>query len=174
MSSPSTKPIAGTGAILFKITLPTFNKQEGRGDPKRRYTARYIGSMVADDVHRTLLYCGIFGYPADKKSPNGKLRLLYEAAPMSFIIAQAAGMALTGKNRIMDLKPQSVHKRVPCILGSPLYVKECRRYYEANNDPELKKGSLQTQTPWNTKKHNARTPQSYSVLYREEYSHDKT
>jgi fructose-1,6-bisphosphatase I len=70
--------------------------QQGRGDTGKRYTARYVGSMVAD-VHRTLLYGGIFGYPADKKNPNGKLRLLYEAAPMSFLLEQAGGLALTGK-----------------------------------------------------------------------------
>lgn len=70
--------------------------------------------MVAD-VHRTLQYGGIFGYPADRTSPNGKLRLLYEAAPMSFLIEQAGGLALTGKNRIMDIPPTSVHQRVPCI-----------------------------------------------------------
>ena len=92
--------------------------QQGRGDTKSRYTSRYIGSMVAD-VHRTLLYGGIFGYPSDKKNRDGKLRLLYEAAPMSFLLEQAGGMALTGKNRIMDLIPKHVHQRVPCILGSP-------------------------------------------------------
>mmetsp|Transcript_25281 Transcript_25281/g.41988 ORF Transcript_25281/g.41988 Transcript_25281/m.41988 type:complete len:175 (+) Transcript_25281:1127-1651(+) len=110
--------------------------QQGLGDTNRRYTARYIGSMVAD-IHRTLLYGGIFGYPADKKNPDGKLRLLYEAAPMSFLVEQAGGLALTGNNQIMDLEPQSVHQRVPCILGSPADVSELRRYYEASDDPEL-------------------------------------
>jgi fructose-1,6-bisphosphatase I len=110
--------------------------QQGRGDAGKRYSSRYIGSMVAD-VHRTLLYGGIFGYPADKKNPDGKLRLLYEAAPMSFLMEQAGGLALTGKTRIMDLLPQSVHQRVPCILGSRDDVAECRRYYEASTDPEL-------------------------------------
>jgi len=110
--------------------------QKGLGDTKSRYTSRYIGSMVAD-VHRTLLYGGIFGYPSDKKNRDGKLRLLYEAAPMSFLVEQAGGLALTGKNRIMDIIPQSVHQRVPCILGSPDDVSELRRYYESSNDPEL-------------------------------------
>jgi fructose-1,6-bisphosphatase I len=110
--------------------------QQGRGDTKKRYTARYIGSMVGD-VHRTLLYGGIFGYPASKKNPDGKLRLIYEAAPMSFLIEQAGGLALTGKNRIMDIKPRNVHQRVPCILGSPADVSELRRYYDASDDPEL-------------------------------------
>jgi len=110
--------------------------QQGRGDTKTKYTSRYIGSMVAD-VHRTLLYGGIFGYPADKKNPDGKLRLLYEAAPMSFLVEQAGGLATSGKNRILDIPPQQVHQRVPCILGSPEDVKEIRRYYEATTDPEL-------------------------------------
>ncbi|CAM9261000.1 unnamed protein product [Chrysoparadoxa australica] len=110
--------------------------QQARGDTKTKYSSRYIGSMVAD-VHRTLQYGGIFGYPADKKNPDGKLRLLYEAAPMSFLMEQAGGLALTGKNRIMDLNPQQVHQRVPCILGSPEDVGELRRYYEASDDPEL-------------------------------------
>jgi|EP00953_Heterococcus_sp_UTEX-ZZ885_P033758 fructose-1,6-bisphosphatase I len=57
---------------------------------------------------RTLLYGGIFGYPGDKKNPNGKLRLLYEAAPMSFIVEQAGGKSTTGKQRIMDIHPEAV------------------------------------------------------------------
>jgi len=110
--------------------------QQGLGDTKSKYSSRYIGSMVAD-VHRTLQYGGIFGYPADKKNPDGKLRLLYEAAPMSFLIEQAGGLALTGKNRIMDIPPTSVHQRVPCILGSREDVLELRRYYQESQDVEL-------------------------------------
>lgn len=104
--------------------------QQGLCESGKKYTARYVGSMVAD-VHRTLLYGGIFGYPADSKNKNGKLRLLYEAAPMAYLVEQAGGLALTGKTRIMDLIPQSVHQRVPVILGSPADVRECREYYEA-------------------------------------------
>eukprot|EP00532_Pseudo-nitzschia_australis_P001779 CAMPEP_0168185456 /NCGR_PEP_ID=MMETSP0139_2-20121125/13856_1 /TAXON_ID=44445 /ORGANISM="Pseudo-nitzschia australis, Strain 10249 10 AB" /LENGTH=489 /DNA_ID=CAMNT_0008107293 /DNA_START=67 /DNA_END=1536 /DNA_ORIENTATION=- len=110
--------------------------QKGLGDMKSRYSSRYIGSMVGD-VHRTLQYGGIFGYPADKRNPDGKLRLLYEAAPMAFILEQAGGLALTGKNRIMDIPPTSVHQRVPCILGSREDVLEMRRYYVESDDPEL-------------------------------------
>lgn len=84
---------------------------------KKPYTARYIGSMVAD-VHRTILYGGIFCYPADSKSKNGKLRFLYEAAPMAFIIEQAGGVATTGEGRILDVTPQKLHQRVPVFLGS--------------------------------------------------------
>jgi hypothetical protein len=107
-----------------------------QGDTKSRYSSRYIGSMVAD-VHRTLQYGGIFGYPADKKNPDGKLRLLYEAAPMAFLVEQAGGLALTGKHRIAGIPPISVHQRVPCILGSREDVLELRRYYVESQDPEL-------------------------------------
>eukprot|EP00537_Pseudo-nitzschia_pungens_P002325 CAMPEP_0172368332 /NCGR_PEP_ID=MMETSP1060-20121228/26435_1 /TAXON_ID=37318 /ORGANISM="Pseudo-nitzschia pungens, Strain cf. cingulata" /LENGTH=496 /DNA_ID=CAMNT_0013092881 /DNA_START=114 /DNA_END=1604 /DNA_ORIENTATION=- len=110
--------------------------QKGLGDTKSRYSSRYIGSMVGD-VHRTLQYGGIFGYPADIKNPDGKLRLLYEAAPMAFLVEQAGGLALTGKNRIMDIPPTNVHQRVPCILGSREDVLEMRRYYVESKDPEL-------------------------------------
>mmetsp|Transcript_6220 Transcript_6220/g.15038 ORF Transcript_6220/g.15038 Transcript_6220/m.15038 type:complete len:354 (+) Transcript_6220:551-1612(+) len=110
--------------------------QQGLGESESRYSSRYIGSMVGD-VHRTLQYGGIFGYPADKRNPNGKLRLLYEAAPMAFLLEQAGGLALTGKNRIMDIPPTDVHQRVPCILGSRDDVLEMRRYYAESSDPEL-------------------------------------
>ena len=81
------------------------------------YTLRYIGSMVAD-VHRTLIKGGMFGYPADKKNTNGKLRLLYEASPMGYIIEKAGGMATTGKENILDVKPTDIHQRTPVFLGS--------------------------------------------------------
>ena len=86
----------------------------------RPYSLRYIGSLVAD-FHRNLLYGGIFLYPADYKDPNkpkGKLRLLYEASPMAFIVEQAGGMATTGKENIMDIVPTELHQKVPLILGS--------------------------------------------------------
>jgi fructose-1,6-bisphosphatase I len=85
------------------------------------YSARYVGSMVAD-VHRTLIYGGIFCYPADKKSPNGKLRLLYEVNPMSFLIEQAGGTAISvsgdgAVTRALDIVPKSIHERQPVYLG---------------------------------------------------------
>ncbi|CAI5494947.1 unnamed protein product [Closterium sp. Naga37s-1] len=79
---------------------------------------RYIGSMVAD-VHRTLLYGGIFLYPADKKSPNGKLRVLYEVFPMSFLVEQAGGQAFTGKQRAMDLIPTKIHDSHCFVIAIP-------------------------------------------------------
>lgn len=95
----------------------------GTGKLGQRYTSRYVGSMVAD-VHRTLLYGGVFGYPADTKNVNGKLRLLYEAAPMSFLIEQAGGLSTTGRERIMDIYPENVHQRVPLVMGSKNEVQE--------------------------------------------------
>uniref|UniRef100_A0A9J7Y7P0 Fructose-1,6-bisphosphatase 1 n=1 Tax=Cyprinus carpio carpio TaxID=630221 RepID=A0A9J7Y7P0_CYPCA len=85
--------------------------------------ARYVGSMVAD-VHRTLVYGGIFLYPANVKSPKGKLRLLYECNPMAFIMEQAGGMATTGTTNILDIQPESLHQRVPVVMGSPDDVQE--------------------------------------------------
>ncbi|MBP9113399.1 MAG: class 1 fructose-bisphosphatase [Polyangiaceae bacterium] len=81
------------------------------------YGHRYVGSMVAD-AHRTLMKGGIFAYPADTKSPSGKLRLLYEANPMAFIFEQAGGLATTGADRILDLVPKEIHQRTPVVLGS--------------------------------------------------------
>jgi len=83
----------------------------------RPYSSRYIGSMVAD-IHRNLLYGGIFMYPADSRNPNGKLRLMYECNPMAFIIEQAGGRATDGKQRILDIKPEKLHQRVPIFIGS--------------------------------------------------------
>lgn len=83
----------------------------------RPYSHRYVGSLVAD-AHRTLLRGGIFAYPADLKTPNGKLRLLYEANPFAFIFEAAGGKATTGRQRVLDVQPNALHMRVPLILGS--------------------------------------------------------
>jgi fructose-1,6-bisphosphatase I len=83
----------------------------------RPYSARYIGSLVAD-FHRNLLKGGIFIYPQTASAPNGKLRLLYECNPIAFIAEQAGGYATNGLNRILDIKPTSVHQRVPFYTGS--------------------------------------------------------
>ena len=87
------------------------------GEETDSYSSRYIGSLVAD-FHRTLLKGGIFLYPADSKSPNGKLRLLYEAAPMAMISEQAGGGASDGETRILDLVPEDIHQRTPLYIGS--------------------------------------------------------
>lgn len=84
----------------------------------RPYGLRYIGSLVAD-VHRTLLYGGVFLYPGAVKKPEGKLRLLYEAAPLAMVIEHAGGKATNGKIRILDIQPHDLHQRTPLIIGSP-------------------------------------------------------
>lgn len=107
-------------------------KQEIPEENKKAYSLRYIGSMVAD-VHRTLLYGGVFLYPADIKSKRGKLRLLYEANPMSFVIEQAGGKATDGRgNRLLDIQPAELHQRTPLVVGSPKNVDEVERFLNGN------------------------------------------
>lgn len=104
-------------------------KETDPGTGKPSYSSRYIGSMVAD-VHRTLLYGGIFAYPADQKSRKGKLRLFYECFPMSFLMEHAGGKALANdKQRILDLQPQSIHDRSAIILGSPENIDEFAAFF---------------------------------------------
>jgi len=98
------------------------------------YAARYVGSMVSD-VHRTLLYGGIFIYPADKKSPKGKLRVLYEGFPMAMITEQAKGVASTGLfkgkiGRILEVMPEHIHDRCPIIMGCSRDVNKVLSLYE--------------------------------------------
>ena len=101
----------------------------------RPYSLRYIGSLVAD-FHRNLLKGGIFLYPG----PKGKLRLLYEAAPLAMVVEQAGGTASTGRQRILDIVPNSLHQRVPLIIGSTedvrLYEKFCREASAATKGVE--------------------------------------
>ncbi len=98
-----------------------------RSEPGRSaYGLRYIGAMVAD-FHRTLLKGGIFAYPGDEKNPNGKLRLLYEASPLSFIAEAAGGAASDGTRRILDIEPDKLHQRTPLFIGSKHDVEEALR-----------------------------------------------
>lgn len=93
----------------------------------RPYSARYVGSLVAD-FHRNLLYGGLFMYPGDKKNPNGKLRLLYEANPLAMIVEQAGGRASNGKERILDIAPLDLHQKTPLFIGSEEDVIEVEKY----------------------------------------------
>ena len=97
----------------------------------RDYTARYVGSLVAD-FHRNLLKGGIFLYPADKKSKSGKLRLLYEANPLAFIAEQAGGKASNGSRRVMEVVPAELHQRTSLIIGSRLDVEEAESCWSAS------------------------------------------
>jgi fructose-1,6-bisphosphatase I len=101
--------------------------QEEDKASNRPYSSRYIGSMVAD-IHRNLLYGGIFMYPADSRSPNGKLRLQYECNPMAFIVEQAGGRATNGKQRILEIQPEKLHQRVPIFIGSEEDVKVVEKF----------------------------------------------
>lgn len=86
-------------------------------ETSRPYSARYIGSLIAD-FHRNLLKGGIFIYPPTAKAPNGKLRLMYECNPMAFIMEQAGGKASTGERRVLEVIPEKLHQRVPLFIGS--------------------------------------------------------
>lgn len=96
-------------------------------ETSRPYSHRYIGSMVAD-LHRTLIKGGIFMYPADKKNVNGKLRLLYECNPMSFIVEKAGGIGSNGSDPILDLQPTELHQRVPIFIGSKNMVEHVKEF----------------------------------------------
>jgi len=111
------------GLKKYMDSLKTGGKEEGKP-----YSARYIGSLVGD-FHRTLLYGGIYGYPGDSKNPNGKLRLLYECAPMSMIAEQAGGKGSTGKDRVLDIVPEKVHQRVPFFVGSKKEVEYLESHF---------------------------------------------
>ena len=91
------------------------------GKNNKPFSARYVGSMVAD-VHRTLLYGGLFMYPGDRKHPRGKLRLLYEAAPMAMFMKHAGGRATDGTRDILSIQPTDIHEKTPLYLGSPEYM----------------------------------------------------
>ncbi len=101
--------------------------QEEDKETDRPYSSRYIGSMVAD-IHRNLLYGGIFMYPADSRHPNGKLRLMYECNPMAFLIESAGGRATDGRQRILEIKPEKLHQRVPIFIGSEEDVKIVEKF----------------------------------------------
>lgn len=91
------------------------------------YSSRYIGSLVAD-FHRNLLYGGIFMYPADHNNPNGKLRYLFEAAPLAYLAEQAGGGASNGHGRILEAVPDELHMRTPLYIGSRLDVAEAEGF----------------------------------------------
>jgi fructose-1,6-bisphosphatase I len=103
---------------------------QGEEGNARSLSLRYVGSMVAD-VHRTLFGGGVFYYPADTKDPkkpHGKLRLLYEAMPMSYVIEQAGGYGSTGRGPILDVTPKSLHERTPVFVGSREVVAKAEEF----------------------------------------------
>ena len=98
----------------------------------RPYSARYVGSLVAD-FHRNLLYGGILLYPPSVRSPRGKLRVLCEAAPLAFVAEQAGGAASDGLRRIMEITPTGLHDRTPLVLGSTEDVRECEQFIQGRH-----------------------------------------
>jgi fructose-1,6-bisphosphatase I len=116
---------ANTSAYIDKL-----KEMDHAGE--RSYSLRYIGSLVAD-FHRNLIQGGVFVYPKDKKStdkPDGKLRLLYEAAPLALVVEEAGGQAVTDDGRnILDIEPTDLHQRVPLIIGSDDEVELAKKYF---------------------------------------------
>ncbi len=105
----------------------------GKEGPRGKdFNMRWVGSMVAD-VHRILTRGGIFLYPWDRREPGkpGKLRLMYEANPMAWLVEQAGGAATNGRQRILDIQPGQLHERVSVFLGSKHEVERVTSYYEA-------------------------------------------
>ena len=98
-------------------------RDKKNADGKRKYTGRYIGSLVAD-FHRNLLKGGIYVYPATGEAPNGKLRLVYECIPMAYLISQASGYATNGSRDILELTPIELHQKAPLYLGSKVMMDE--------------------------------------------------
>jgi fructose-1,6-bisphosphatase I len=98
----------------YRRVVATLKGVDGQGNGKN---ARYIGSLVAD-FHRNLVAGGVFLYPGDPNSPHGKLRLLYECAPLAYIAEQAGGAASDGVRPILDIVPTSLHQRTPLVIGS--------------------------------------------------------
>jgi len=101
------------------------------GSRGKNFNMRWIAAMVGD-IHRVLCRGGLFTYPADNKNPEKpyKLRLMYEANPMGFLIEQAGGLAMTSQGRIMDIEPSDIHQRVEVIMGSKNEVEACLSYYK--------------------------------------------
>ena len=110
-----------------------YSANEGNYSQWDEGVKRYVGSLVAD-FHRNLLYGGIYMYPGDRKNPNGKLRLLYEAAPLAYVAEQAGGAASDGQRRIMDVPPSTLHQRTPLYIGSPENVAEAEAFVQGRHD----------------------------------------
>jgi fructose-1,6-bisphosphatase I len=116
-------------ANTFPRPYQEYLKRLRSGETGRKYTSRYIGSMVAD-FHRTLIKGGVFLYPPTAAQRGGKLRLLYEANPIAFIAEQAGGMAIDGERRILEIQPESIHQRTPVLIGSKAEIEEFQRCRE--------------------------------------------
>ena len=114
-----------------EATKSIMRQYRGLEGDRKPLNVRYVGSLVAD-FHRNLLGGGVFAYPANKKSPGGKLRLLYEANPLAFVCEQAGGAACDGTQRILDIVPGELHQRVPLFIGSKKDVEMASRTYSSH------------------------------------------
>ena len=122
--------------LYYSVNEGNFNRWEGPmqeavAELRRTRSARYVGSLVAD-FHRNLLKGGVFLYPGDAKNPKGKLRLVYEAAPLGYVAEQAGGKASNGAARILDLQPEAVHERTPLIVGNTDAVERIEEILQAS------------------------------------------
>lgn len=111
----------------FPIWYQDYLKHLRSGDTGRKYSLRYIGSLVAD-FHRTLLHGGVFLYPPTQAHPGGKLRLMYEANPVAYIVEQAGGVATNGQDRILEIEPKTIHQRTPLVVGSKAELELFQRF----------------------------------------------
>jgi fructose-1,6-bisphosphatase I len=102
--------------------------QGTEGERDKDFNMRWVASMVAE-VHRILVRGGVFMYPSDAKAKMGKLRLMYEASPMSFIVEQAGGGATTGAQRVLEVNPTGIHQRIPIMLGSKNEIDRIASYH---------------------------------------------
>ena len=100
-------------------------RYRGLDGSQKPMNERYVGSLVAD-FHRNLLGGGLFAYPANNQSPRGKLRLLYEANPLAFVVEAAGGAATDGKTDILNVNPEELHQRTPLFIGSKQDVQTAR------------------------------------------------
>lgn len=105
------------------------NLKLGEGESQQRYALRYVGSMVGD-IHRTLLYGGVFAYPSDRlHKPQGNLQLLYKSAPLAFVMHHAGGKAMDESgDDLLNKCPERIHQKSPCFLGSPEDMDELKKY----------------------------------------------
>ncbi|KAL3962660.1 hypothetical protein ACCO45_004183 [Purpureocillium lilacinum] len=120
----------GNSLYWQKPTVDYFNSLKTAQADGKPYSSRYIGSMVAD-AYRTLLYGGIFAYPADKKSPKGKLRILYECAPMALVFENAGGQALdSNMKRMLEVAPEHIHDRAGIYMGSWDEIEKVKQFHK--------------------------------------------
>ncbi len=111
----------------LKRYIKWMQEDDPKGSPQRPLTTRYIGSFVAD-FHRNLIKGGVYIYPANRRDPEGKLRLMYEANPMAFIVEQAGGLASTGSGPVLDVEPRALHQRTPLYIGSAAMVRRAEAF----------------------------------------------